>query len=153
MAVFHARAYKIGLDRGGLLLFLAVMAPNFIWSAVPAPHDILRSVSVTPAVDAATAVFQVIMVAAICGLKNVKGSKPIRRALLVGVAALVALYYGGWSLYYTGTTGTAVILDLCVAPSLAFLLYAAARKNAPALIAAGFFAACHLLSSAVNFIF
>ena len=151
--MFHARAYKIGFDCGGLLLFAAVMAPNFIWFVVPAPRDILRHTSATPAVDTAAAVFQVIMVAALCGIKNIEGSKSIRRALLVGIAALVALYYGGWSLYYTGTTGTAVILDLCIAPCLAFLLYAAARNNAPALAAAGLFTASHLLSSAVNFIF
>ena len=31
----------------GLLLFLIVMIPNFIWFAIPAPNDILRAESVT----------------------------------------------------------------------------------------------------------
>ena len=51
--------YRFGFDPWGLLLFLLVMLPNFIWFAVPAPNDILRADSVTPVVDAIGSVFQV----------------------------------------------------------------------------------------------
>ena len=44
--------YKFGVDIYSLLLFLIIMLPNFIWFAIPAPNDILRTDSVTPIVDA-----------------------------------------------------------------------------------------------------
>ncbi len=37
------KEYKLGFDRYGLLLFLLIMLPNFIWFAVPAPNDALRT--------------------------------------------------------------------------------------------------------------
>ncbi len=46
------KQYRFGFDPWGLLLFLLVMLPNFIWFAVPAPDDILRVDSATPVVDA-----------------------------------------------------------------------------------------------------
>jgi len=42
--------------------------------------------------------------------------------------------------------------DLCLAPCGAFLLFALARKNNAALVAAGGFTICHSISSVVNFI-
>jgi len=54
--------YRFGLDPWGLILFLLVMLPNFIWFAVPASNDILRADSVTPVVDAIGSVFQVLTV-------------------------------------------------------------------------------------------
>ena len=35
--------YKLSFEIWGLLLFLIVMIPNFIWFAIPAPNDILRA--------------------------------------------------------------------------------------------------------------
>ena len=43
--------YKLSFDIWGLLLFLIIMIPNFIWFAVPAPNDILRANSITETVD------------------------------------------------------------------------------------------------------
>ncbi len=57
------KQYRFGFDPWGLLLFLLVMLPNFIWFAVPAPNDILRADSATPVVDAIGSVFQVLTVA------------------------------------------------------------------------------------------
>ncbi|MDE6673598.1 MAG: hypothetical protein K2K19_02115, partial [Acetatifactor sp.] len=67
----------MGFDIWGLLLFLAIMLPTFIWFMVPAPIDILRNPSVTPAVDTVASVFQVIMAAAICLLQNSTCRKPM----------------------------------------------------------------------------
>ena len=36
------RKYKLAFDPGGLLLFLQMMLPNFVWFNLPAPDDILR---------------------------------------------------------------------------------------------------------------
>lgn len=60
MNIIHTSHYRFGFDPWGLLLFLLVMLPNFIWFAVPAPNDILRTDSVTPVVDAVGSVFQVL---------------------------------------------------------------------------------------------
>ncbi len=38
--------YKLSFEIWGLLLFLIVMIPNFIWFAIPAPNDILRAESI-----------------------------------------------------------------------------------------------------------
>ena len=51
MNIIRNSRYRFGFDFWGLLLFLLVMAPSFIWFAVPAPNDILRAESVTPVVD------------------------------------------------------------------------------------------------------
>ena len=64
------KKYTFGFDVWGLLLFIIVMIPNFIWSAVPAPNDILRSGSITEAIDMLASVCQVLMIAALCVLRN-----------------------------------------------------------------------------------
>ena len=45
------KKYKIGFDIWGLIIFIIIMIPNFIWFAVPAPNDILRGESITKTVD------------------------------------------------------------------------------------------------------
>ena len=60
--------YRFGFDLWGLVLFLLVMLPNFIWFAVPAPNDVLRAGSVTPVVDVIASVCQVMTVACLCFL-------------------------------------------------------------------------------------
>ena len=41
------KKYNLCFDIWGLVLFLAIMIPNFIWFAIPAPKDILRTNSIT----------------------------------------------------------------------------------------------------------
>ena len=146
------RHYKIGFDPWGLALFLAVMLPNFVWFALPAPNDILRNESVTPILDSAAQIFQVIIAAALCAVVNVTRDRPMRRGYRAGIAACVLLYFAGWAAYYAGITNAAVILDLCLAPCGAFLLFALARKNGIALMSAGMFTICHLIFAAANFL-
>lgn len=145
------KRFRIGFDFGGLLLFLAVMLPNFIWFAIPAPNDVLRRESVTGPLDAAAAVCQALMAAALVFVVN-----PARRplgltALLRDVIGCTALYYVGWVLYYFGWSSPPVILLLAVPPCLAFLLYETDRGNVPALIPGVGFACCHLIYALVNF--
>ena len=45
------KKYKIGFDIWGLIIFIVIMIPNFIWFAVPAANDILRGESITKTVD------------------------------------------------------------------------------------------------------
>lgn len=145
------RKYRLGFEIWGLVLFLAIMLPNLIWFAIPAPSDILRAQSVTPAADTVASVCQVLMAAALCLLKNRDGA---RRAapLLIAAAVCCLLYYASWIAYYRGIVHAAVILGLTVLPCLAFFFFAMDRKNWIACIPISIFTICHLLHSVVNFL-
>lgn len=150
--MWDIKNYRFRFDPRGLALFLLVMLPNLVWSAVPAPHDILRRESVTPLLDSIAQVFQITMTAALCAVINATRDRPMKRRDWAGIAACVLLYFAGWIAYYAGIANPAVILTLCLAPCGAFLLLAQARKNAPALLAAGGFTVCHFLFAVINFI-
>ncbi len=150
--MFDLRKYKIGLDPWGLCLTLLIMLPNFIWFAVPAPQDVLRSASGTPAIDTAASVFQVFLVAGLCGLRNTDACKPARKKMLAGIGMAVAAYWLGWICYYGGIANASLILLLCVAPCVACFLLSLERKNAPAAGAAILFMAFHAASAISNFV-
>ena len=150
--MWDRKNYKLGFDPWGLALFLAIMLPNFLWFAFPAPNDVLRSESVTPLVDTIAQVFQVIMAAALCAVRNIAWDKPMKRRYWAGTAACLLLYFAGWAVYYAGIASAAVILDLCLAPCGTFLFFALARKNGAALASAGGFTVCHLVFAIVNFL-
>ena len=139
------KKYKLGFDVWGLVLFLLVMTPTFYWIAVPAPNDILRNASATPLVGTLGSVFQILFVACLCFVIN-KGRGKLRLSPLVGAAAVcVLLYYVGWVLYYAGNTAAWVILLMTVPPCAAFILFAADRRNYPALLFACCFTVCHVV--------
>ena len=146
------KQYRFGFDFWGLLLFLLVMLPNFIWFAVPAPNDILRAESATPVVDAIGSVFQVLTVACLCFVIPKSRSKLRFSPLIIATIICIAIYYIGWGLYYTANVSPTVILLLTIPPCLAFILFAIDRKNLPAILFATAFAVCHLMFSAINFI-
>ena len=150
--MLEIRKYKLGFDLWGALLFAAIMLPNGIWFLVPAPADILRNPSVTPATDGVASVFQVILVAAICMLRNAAGRSPMGMRWRWSIAAAVLLYFTGWGFYYAGMTNPMVTMDLCIAPCLAFILFTLVRKNLVALAAATGFMACHVYYGIVNFV-
>ena len=110
------KKYKFGFDWRGLVLFLIIMLPNFIWFAVPAPNDILRAESVTETVDLIGAVCQVIMVGALCFLVNKDQPKLKFTPLIIGMTVCVIGYFAGWIFYYCGVTNAVVILALTVPP-------------------------------------
>ena len=87
MSVVYNSRYRFGFDFLGLLLFLLVMLPNFIWFAVPAPNDVLRVDSVTPVVDVIASVCQVLTVACLCFLINKERGK-LRFSPLVFAAVI-----------------------------------------------------------------
>ena len=144
--------YRLGFDAWGLAAFLLIMLPNLIWFAIPAPHDILRTQSTTPVTDLVASVFQVLTIACLCLIVNNK-RHPLRLSpLVVASAACIASYYLGWILYYADITHACVILLLTIAPCVALILFAADRKNLPALLFASVFAICHLIFGIANFI-
>ncbi len=144
--------YRMGFDVWGLMLFLAVMIPNVIWFAFPAPNDVLRAESATQAVDMIASVCQVLMVFSFCAFINTKRKKLALTPAMCASAACVILYYVCWALYYTGITAVYAILGMTVLPCLAFLLFAIDRKNAIALIPTVIFTVCHIVFALVNFI-
>ena len=146
------KQYRFGFDLSGLLFFLLVMLPNFIWFAVPAPNDVLRTESVTPVVDVIVSVCQVLTVACLCFLINEKRGKLRFSPLVIAAVICVAVYYLGWALYYSGIASSWVILLLTLPPCLSFILFAADRKNLPAVLFASVFALCHLIFALVNFL-
>ena len=150
--MWNVKNYRLGFDLWGLALFLVVMLPNFVWFALPSPNDILRQESVTPLVDSVAQVFQIAIAAALCAVLNTTRDKPMKRGYQVGTATCVVLYFTGWAAYYAGIVNAPVILDLCLAPCGAFLLFALARKNAPALVSGSIFALCHLIFAVKNFL-
>ena len=144
--------YRFGFDVWGLIFFLMVMLPNFIWFAVPAPNDVLRAESVTPVVDMVASVCQVLTVACLCFVINKKRGKLRFSPLVIAAVICVVVYYIGWGLYYSGIASDGVILMLTIPPCLAFILFAADRKNLPAVLFATGFAVCHLIFAMMNFI-
>mgnify|MGYP000849812149 CR=1 FL=1 len=144
--------YKISFDIWALLLFLIIMAPNFIWYAFPAPNDILRADSVTQTVDSITSVLQVLMIIAMCMLKNTESKKLSATPLIIGSGLCCLLYYISWLAYYNGFVGAFVILGLTLPPSIAFLLYAIDRKNQFAVILSILFTVGHTIYAVANFI-
>lgn len=146
------KGYKISFDPWALGLFLLVMLPNFIWFAVPAPHDILRGRPSTGILAVAGSLCQVWMVAALCMVKR-RESGRLGRLLpaLAGICVLV--YYAAWLAYYQGAANAFVIGGLALPPCLAFLFYALSRGNIPALVPACLFTVCHVISAAYSFLF
>lgn len=146
------KRYTLGFDFWGLLLFLLVMLPNIVWFAVPAPEDVLRTESVTPVIDAVASVLQILTVAGICFVVNKARGKLRFSPLVVATMGCIVFYYFGWVLYYAGVVGSGVILLLTLPPCAAFVLFAADRRNLPAVLAATGFSVCHLLFGIINFI-
>ena len=144
--------YKIGFDIWGLILFLLIMLPNFIWFVVPAPNDILRAESVTKVVDAIGSVCQVMMVAALCTIIHKERKKFSITPLILAVIGCCLLYYLCWILYYTGIANAVVILGMTVIPCLSFLFFTLDRKNGIALIPITGFTICHVIFGVVNFV-
>ena len=143
---------KLSFEIWGLLLFLIVMIPNFIWFAIPAPNDILRAKSITEMVDTVASVCQILMIVAICIFRNRESKKLCITPHIIMVAICYLLYVASWIAYYNGMANVIVILGLTIPPCLAFLFFAIDRKNGIALIPISIFTICHLVYGVVNFI-
>ena len=146
------KKYRFGVDVFGLIIFLIVMIPNFIWFAVPAPNDILRNESVTAALDMIGSIFQVLLIISLYLMINTDRTKLHFSPLIIFSVICIALYFVGWVLYYNGVADSLVILSLTLPPCLAFFFFALDRKNAIAVVFAVCFTICHLIFGIVNFI-
>ncbi len=86
------KKYKLSFEICGVLLFLIVMIPNFIWFAIPAPNDILRAKSITETVDTVASVCQILMIAAICIFRNKESKKLCITPLIIMAAVCYYIY-------------------------------------------------------------
>ncbi|NBH15548.1 hypothetical protein D3Z36_15580 [Lachnospiraceae bacterium] len=144
--------YKLGFDIWGLLLFLIIMIPNFIWFVVPAPNDVLRTDSVTEQIDSIASICQVLMVIALCIFVNRKKCKLYITPLIIAVIICCLLYFVSWIGYYGGIVNMFTILGLTFFPCLAFMFFTIDRKNMIAIVPISIFTICHLIYGIVNFI-
>lgn len=145
------KKYKLAFDPWGLLVFLLIMIPNFVWFAVPAPNDVLRRESVTPLLDGIASVCQVLFAATLCGIVSRTREKLRLTPLLLASLCCGGLYAAGWIFYYAGLAGPPVILLLVLPPCLCFFFFALDRKNYVAVIPIAGFTVCHLIYSIANF--
>lgn len=146
------KKYKMGFDIWALVVFLIIMIPNFIWSAVPAPNDILRTESATKVIDAIGSVAQVVMIFALCAIiNNERNTLGFTKTIVVMISCMV-IYYCSWVFYYLGVTNWLVIIGLTIPPCLAFLFFAIDRKNYISVIPIAIFTVCHMVFGVVNFV-
>lgn len=147
------RKIKCGFSIYGLILFLIIMCPNFVWFFYPAPNDVLSSESITVTADMAASVCQVLLAAFLILFINTGAAKfNIKSKWMLCSMAAILFYYIGWVLYYCGVTNAFVILVLCIAPCLSFLFYEVDRKNWIAMIPTVLFTILHLYYGVVNFV-
>lgn len=146
------KKYKLGFEIWGLLLFLIMMIPNFIWFVIPAPNDILRVNSVTEKMDTIASICQVLMVVSLCIFTNRESKKLCVTPFMIIVAGCCLLYFISWIVYYVGIANVMIILGLTILPCAAFLFFAIDRKNKIAMIPILAFTICHLIYGIVNFI-
>lgn len=146
------KKYKLGFDIWGLLLFLIVMIPNFVWFAVPAPNDVLRIESVTETVDTIGSISQVLMIIALCIFVREKDDKLRFGPLAIAVIICCFFYFACWIGYYNGAVNPVVIMGLTIFPCLAFLFFAIYKKNVIAIVPLSVFTICHLIYGVYNFI-
>lgn len=146
------KKYKIGFDLWGLIIFLIIMIPNFIWFAVPAPNDILRTESITKVVDTIASICQVLMVIFLCIFINQDRKKLSFTRFIIATIICCLLYFLCWIFYYSGMTNAIVILGLTIFPCLAFLFFSFERKNMLAVIPISVFSICHLIYGMANYV-
>ena len=147
------KKYKMGFDIGGLIVFSIIMLPNFIWFAVPAPKDILRTESVTVVIDVIASICQVLMIFLLCVFINTERKKlSFTSKPIIAAVCFCVIYFFSWIFYYCGITNAIIILGLTILPCLAFLFFAVARKNMIAVIPISIFTVCHLIYGIVNYI-
>lgn len=108
------KKYKLSFEIWGVLLFLIVMIPNFIWFVIPAPNDILRERSITETIDTVASVCQILMIVSICIFRNRESKKLCISPFAITVIVSYLLYVASWIAYYNGMTNAIVILGLTI---------------------------------------
>ena len=146
------KEYRVGFDIWGLIVFLIIMIPNFIWISIPAPNDILRTASVTVVIDMIGSISQVLMVFALCVFIKIDRKKLSFTKTIITMICCCAVYFASWMSYYWGVTNAVIIIGLMIPPCMVFLFFAIDRKNYIAIVPIAIFTVCHLIYGIVNYI-
>ena len=64
------KKYKFGIDAWAIWLIAVIMLPNIIWALSNLPDDILKRETLTPSLDNVMTISQVIMILALCFIRN-----------------------------------------------------------------------------------
>ncbi|MDO4155572.1 MAG: hypothetical protein Q4D37_02190 [Oscillospiraceae bacterium] len=89
--------YRFTFEPLGLLLFLVIMLPNFIWFVIPAPQDVLRTAkSVFPMIEKLGSIFQILFIAVLCFLRHIPDVPLKKHYWQIGIIGMVLLYFVGW---------------------------------------------------------
>lgn len=148
----NIKNYKIKFNVSALILFALIMLPNIIWFFIPIQNDVLKNESCVPVLDVFSMVFQVIMLAALCILKNKHADKIKFTVLIILSTVFAGLYYFCWILYFSGIVHGAVLIGLSLFQCGSFFLYGLDRKNYIALCPLAVFTVLHLISTVKNFL-
>lgn len=146
------KRYRWGFERWALLIVALIMLPNIIWAWTPAPHDVLRSESLTPVTDMIAGAAQAVTIAALLLLRHERRPQTVRSGFCAASELCVLGYWLAWTLYYQGVMATVVILMMTVLPCAALLLFSLDRRNLLAFAAGSVFTVCHFIFALVNFI-
>ena len=150
--MWNLKNYRFGVNTWAFVLFGLIMIPNLLWFLHPAPYDVLRIMTHAPLLELFVKVLQPLMVASLIFLVNREFHPPVDGKIFVGICLSYFLYCVGWCFYYLGFAGPAVILILCIAPSLCFLLEGWGRKNGPGFVFSLLFLFFHTLWGVLKFL-
>ncbi len=146
------KKYKFGIDVWAIWLFAVIMLPNIIWALSDLPNDVLKRETLTPVLDNIMTISQVLMILALCFIKNSETqNRPIKSSLPAISAAFCMLYYSAWIFYFCGSSDGIILTALCSVPCVALILYCLFRKNAPALLLTALFSVFHIMRTVINF--
>lgn len=147
------KKYKFGIDTWAIWIIAVIMLPNIIWALSDLPDDILKRETLTPSLDNVMTISQVIMILALCFIRNKETKNLSMMNSLPAISiAMCMFYYSSWIFYFCGSADSFILMSLCVAPCIALILYCLFRKNAPALLFTALFSVFHIMRTVLNFL-
>ena len=150
--MWKLKNYRLGFNWKALAIFACIMVPNLVWFFFPAPFDVLRAKENLPVLEGIVKVLQVLMVGSLLFLVNKEFQPPVDPKIYIGVCLSYFVYGACWGFYYLGFSGPLVILILCIAPSVCFLLEGWGRKNGPGYVLSLLFLFLHTLWGVLKFL-
>ena len=150
--MWKLKNYKFGVNLSAVFIFAFIMIPSTMWMLYPAPHDVLRLQEAVPVLESLQNALRFLMVPSLIFIVNREYHPPVDTKSMVGICFSYLMYGACWGFYYLGFSGPIVILILCIAPSLCFVLEGWARKNGPGFVLSLVFLILHTLWGVLKFL-
>jgi hypothetical protein len=147
------KKYKFGFEYKGLISFLLVMIPNFIWMTCPPLIDpLVNMIAPSTWLYILMNVSQWSMIMMICVLvrRRTETGKSTKFYLVFAKVCLI-VYYLLWIGYYSGFTNRYILLGMAWFPSLLFIFVGLWLKNYWALIPSTIFLCTHIFITWYSF--